>query len=128
MRPYNSGMPRRLAKPRPKQAARLVALRKAAGLSQVELGELVDVSPKTIAYWETSPTPPRSDVLPRLAEALGVRMEELLGEETTATTRRSGPIGKLQIAFEQARSLPRRQQALITQFVETLVEQHRQAG
>jgi transcriptional regulator with XRE-family HTH domain len=120
-------MPRRLAKPRPKQAARLVALRKAAGLSQAELGELVDVSPKTIAFWETSATKPRSDVLPRLASALGVRIEELLGEEPV-TTRRSGPMGKLQVAFEQARSLPRRQQALITEFVETLVEKNRRAG
>lgn len=37
-------------------------------------------------------------------------------------------MGKLQLAFEQARSLPRRQQTLITQFVETLVEQNRKAG
>ena len=39
MHPYNPGMPRHLAKPRPKQAARLVALRKAAGLSQAELAK-----------------------------------------------------------------------------------------
>ena len=109
------------------RTARLVALRKAAGLSQVELGELVDVSPKTIAYWETSATPPRSDVLPELARALGCRIEELLGQQPI-TQRRPGPMGKLQLAFEQARSLPRRQQTLITQFVETLVEQNRKAG
>ena len=67
MHPYNSGVPRHLAKPRPKQAARLVALRKAAGLSQAELAKLVRVSPKTIGFWETSAVPPRSDVLPLLA-------------------------------------------------------------
>src|SRR6185503_3765160 len=48
----------------------LVALRKAAGLSQAELAKLVRVSPKTIGFWETSPIPPRSDVLPLLARAL----------------------------------------------------------
>ena len=37
MHPYNSGVPRHLAKPRPKQAARLVALRKAAGLASISL-------------------------------------------------------------------------------------------
>jgi DNA-binding XRE family transcriptional regulator len=78
MHPYNPGMPRRLERPRPKQAARLVALRKAAGLSQAELAKLARVSPKTIGFWETSPIPPRSDVLPRLAKALGVRVEDIL--------------------------------------------------
>ncbi len=127
MHPYNSGMPRRLAKPRPKQGARLVALRKAAKLSQVELAELVEVSSKTIAFWETSATPPRSDVLPRLANALGVRIEDILGQQPIAP-RRPGPVGKLQRVFEKARSLPRRKQNLIAEFVETLVEQHRRAG
>ncbi len=76
--PTLPGIPRRLAKPPPKQAARLVQLRKAAGLSQAELAKLVRVSPKTIAFWETSHLPPRSDVLPQLAKALGVRVEDHL--------------------------------------------------
>jgi transcriptional regulator with XRE-family HTH domain len=127
MHPYNPGMPRRLGRPRPKQAARLVALRKAAGLSQAELADACGVSPKSIAYWETSPTPPRSDVLPRLAKALGVRVEELLGERPVEP-RRPGPVGKLQRVFEQAGALPRRDQDLVAKFVETLVEQHQRAG
>ncbi len=127
MHPYNPDMPRRLAKPRPKQAARLVALRKAAGLSQAELAELVDVSPKSIAYWETSATPPRSDVLPQLAKALGVSVEDILANQATKP-RRPGPVGKLQRVFEQAVTLPRREQNLVAKFVQTLVEQHRKAG
>ncbi len=127
MHPYNPGMPRRLGRPRPKQAARLVALRKAAGLSQVELADACGVSAKSIAYWETSATPPRSDVLPRLANALGVRVEEILGERPVEP-RRPGPVGKLQRVFEQAVALPRREQDLVAKFVETLVEQHQRAG
>lgn len=128
MHPYNPGMPRRLSRPRPKQAARLVALRKAAGLSQVELADAVRVSPKSIAYWETSATPPRSDVLPRLAKALGVRVEELLGERPVEP-RRPGPVGKLQRVFEQAVALPRREQELVAKFVATLIAEHqRRAG
>ena len=127
MHPYNPGMPRRLGKPRPKQAARLVALRKAAGLSQAELAKLVRVSPKTIGFWETSPIPPRSDVLPLLARALGVRVEDVLGEQPVEP-RRPGPVGKLQRVFEQALALPRRQQDLVAQFVETLLEQHKKAS
>ncbi len=127
MRPYNPGMPRHLAKPRPKQAARLVALRKAAGLSQAELAKLVRVSPKTIGFWETSHLPPRSDVLPQLAKALGVRFEDLLGDQPVEQ-RRPGPVGRLQRVFEQAVSLPRRQQDLVARFVATLVEQQQKAS
>lgn len=94
MHPYTSGMPRRLAKPRPKQAARFVALRKAAGLSQAELAKLVRVSAKTIGFWETSAVPPRSDVLPQLSIALGVRVEDILGDQPVEQ-RRPGPVGRL---------------------------------
>jgi transcriptional regulator with XRE-family HTH domain len=127
MHPYNPGMPRRLEKPRPKQAARLVALRKAAGLSQAELAKLVRVSPKTIGFWETSALPPRSDVLPLLGKALGVRVDDILGEQPVEQ-RRPGPVGKLQHVFEQALSLPRRQQDLVARFVATLIEQQRKAS
>jgi hypothetical protein len=66
-------------------------------------------------------------VLPRLAKALGVRVEELLGERPVEP-RRPGPVGKLQRVFEQAVALPRRDQDLVAKFVETLVEQHQRAG
>jgi transcriptional regulator with XRE-family HTH domain len=127
MHPYNPGMPRHLAKPRPKQAARLVALRKAAGLSQAELAKLVRISPKSIGYWETSSVPPRSDILPLLAKALGVRVEDILGDQPVEP-RRPGPVGKLQRIFEQAVALPRRQQDLVAKFVATLIEQHKKAS
>ncbi len=127
MATYNPDMPRQLAKPRPKQAAHLLALRKAAGLSQAELAELTGLSPKSIGYWETSATPPRSDVLPLLADALGVRVEDLLADRRPAARRRPGPAGKLQKVFEQAVKLPRREQDLVAKFVQTLLDQ-RKAG
>jgi transcriptional regulator with XRE-family HTH domain len=121
-------MGRPISKPRPKQAARLVALRKAAGLSQAEFAKALGVSQTTVAYWETSAKPPRSDVLPRMAVLLGVAVETLLGNGSAVTGRRPGPVGKLQRVFEEASSLPRSKQELVAQFVETLVEQHRKAG
>lgn len=124
MLPYNPGMPRRLSKPRPKQAARLVSLRKAAGLSQAELAKLVRVSPKTIGFWETSAIPPRSDVLPRLADALGVHVDDILGDKPVEH-RRPGPVGKLQRVFEEAAKLPRRQQDKIVEFLSPIVEQYK---
>ena len=63
-----------------------------------------------------------------MAAALGVRVEELLGEGPVNGVRRPGPVGRLQRIFEQANSLPRRDQELVARFVSTLVEQHRKAG
>jgi transcriptional regulator with XRE-family HTH domain len=122
-------MARPAAKPRPKQAARLAALRKAAGLSQTELAEAIDVSQQTIAYWETSPVPPRSDVLPKMAKALGVRVEDILGDGPTNAVRQPGPVGEVQRTFEEVRKLPRKQQRKVIEMVQALVDQYkRKAG
>ena len=127
-RPYTPGMGRPISKPRPSQGARLAALRKAAGLSQAELARSLGVPQSSVGFWETAAKPPRSDILPKLAKALGVRVEDLLGSTPLATPGRPGPVGKLQRALEQAAVLPRRQQLLVVEFVNTLVQQQRKTG
>lgn len=113
--------------PRPAQGARLLALRKAAGLTQIELAKALGVSNANIAFWEWSQKPPRSDVLPAMARALRVRVEDILGSEPNAAKHPS-PSGKLQSTFEKVRALPRRHQELVVRFVDTLVEQQKKAS
>lgn len=125
IRPYNSGMARPSSKPRSKQAARLAALRKAAGLSQTELAKAINVSQQTVAYWETSVVPPRSDVLPKMAKALGVRVDEILGDGPINAVRQPGPVGEVQRTFDEIRKLPRKQQRKIIEMVQALVEQYK---
>lgn len=117
-----------MTKPRPKQGARLAAFRRAAGLSQVELAEALGVTQSSVAYWETAAKPPRSEIIGKMAAALGVRVEELLGEGPVKGVRRPGPVGRMQRIFEQATTLPRRDQELVAQFVSTLLEQHKRAS
>lgn len=124
IQPYAASMSRRSTRTPPKQGAHLAALRRAAGLTQAELAEAVGVPQTNIAFWEFSDKPPRSDVLPRLAQALGVTVEVVLKPAAPPPVRRKrGPRGRLQKAFEQAASLPKRQQQLVEQFVSTLVAQ-----
>jgi transcriptional regulator with XRE-family HTH domain len=113
---------------RPPQGARLLALRNAAGLTQIELAKLLDVPQANIAFWEWSEKPPRGEVLPKMAKIFGVRVDDLLVAAERKPARRSGPVGKLQRVFEQASSLPRTKQELVVQFVATLVEQHKKAS
>jgi transcriptional regulator with XRE-family HTH domain len=123
---YTQAMGRKLSKPRPKLGAHLVALRVNAGLSQEELAQRVGVQQQTIAFWEQSDKPPRSDVLVGLAQALGVSVESILSEETVPRRSNGGPKGKIKKIFEETATLPRRQQEKIAEFVSAYVNQYRQ--
>jgi transcriptional regulator with XRE-family HTH domain len=107
---------------RPPLARRLAELRQAAGLSQSQLAEKVGVNASNIAFWELSGTPPRGEVLPKLAHALGVSVDALLGV-TPPKPKKQAAKGRLQLVFESASKLPRRQQQKIAEVVEALVAQ-----
>ncbi len=123
-RPYTPAMARKSERERPKQGARLAALRRAAGLTQTELAQLVGETQQNIAYWEQSQRPPRSDVLPKMAKVLGVKIEHIL-EGALPQTRRAGPVGKVQKIFEEVATLPRKQQERIVETVSALVAQYK---
>jgi transcriptional regulator with XRE-family HTH domain len=124
-RTYTPFVGRPLTKPRPEQGKRLRDLRVAAGLSQTELAELVGERQQNIAYWEQSHRPPRSDVLPKLAEALGVAVTDLLDAAGDVPQRRKGPVGRAQRLFAELSELPRGQQNRILEVVSALMEQYK---
>jgi transcriptional regulator with XRE-family HTH domain len=101
-------------------------LRKAAGLSQYELAEMIGESQPNIAYWELSDKPPRSDVLHKLADALAVSIPELLSVNvrTAAVSNSNRPAGKLRQLFNDVSRLPRRQQEHIVRWVSAFVRQY----
>lgn len=126
-------MPRSLTKTRPPQGAHLAALRQAAGLSQSALASLVGETQQNIAFWEQSDKPPRSDVLPGLAQVLGVRVEELLNaqEVKEETARKSSSVkaaAKVRRTFEEVSTLPRPQQQRIIGIVQDLIKAQRLNG
>ncbi|MGH9931726.1 MAG: helix-turn-helix domain-containing protein [Pyrinomonadaceae bacterium] len=125
-------MPRKSTKTRPPQGMRLAELRKAAGLSQYELARYVGISQANIAFWERSEKPPRSDVLPKMAEALGVSVEHLLIVDAEKTASRKAiksngrPAGKVREIFDRVTKLPRRQQEHIVNWVSAYVSHYEQ--
>jgi transcriptional regulator with XRE-family HTH domain len=100
-------------------------MRKAAGLTQIELAKFLDVPQANIAFWEWSDKPPRSDLLPKMAKALGVRVEDLVSAAGHAITKRKGPVGEVQRTFEEVTKLPRKQQRKVLEMVQALVEQYK---
>ncbi|MBQ5602060.1 MAG: helix-turn-helix transcriptional regulator [Clostridia bacterium] len=55
----------------------LYALRTEKGLSQVQLGDMLGVTNKAVSKWENGSAKPNTVLIPRLAEILGVTVEEL---------------------------------------------------
>ncbi len=53
-------------------------LRKAAGMTQEELAERMNVSPQAVSKWENGHCLPETAVLPRLARILGSSIDEIL--------------------------------------------------
>ena len=63
---------------------RLARLRKARGYTQTELGEILDLSQRMMTYYEREDGRPPAHLLGRMAEALGVSVDELLGLKPVA--------------------------------------------
>lgn len=64
----------------------IAVLRKANGLTQKQLAELLGVSDKTVSRWERNETAPDLSLIPVIAEIFGVTSDELLrGERKQAS-------------------------------------------
>jgi hypothetical protein len=61
---------------------------------------------------------------PRLARALGVSVEELLGEPISAAAKKRGPAPKLQQQLERISKLPKPKQRFVIQMLDTILAQH----
>lgn len=59
---------------------KLIKLRKAAGLSQEELGNRLDVARQTISKWELGETTPEMDKLVELSNLFNVSIDEMVKE------------------------------------------------
>jgi transcriptional regulator with XRE-family HTH domain len=101
---------------------RIAERRKAQDLTQAQLGELVGVTQQQIASFETGRRRMPISTLPALARALGTSIEELIGEQPKAAKR--GPTPKLQQQLEQLSRLPKAQQRLVSQLIDTVLQQH----
>jgi transcriptional regulator with XRE-family HTH domain len=100
----------------------LKELRQAAGLSIRELARQLDQDHSNIRYWERTGNLPRSNLLIPMAAALGVTVEQLLGEDKPK--RVLSPAVRMRQLFDQASKLPRGKQEKIVAILEPFIRQH----
>jgi transcriptional regulator with XRE-family HTH domain len=100
---------------------RLRRIREEKRLSQAELAQKAGFQPSAISHFESGRRSPSFDNLKRLADALAVTIDFLLGRETVPTT--AGPVAeKLFRNFEQ---MTAEDQEDLAKFAAMLAEKNR---
>jgi transcriptional regulator with XRE-family HTH domain len=102
---------------------RLVAIRKARGLTQVQLAEKARTTQRAISYYENDAGFPPAPALIALAGALQVSTDVLLGVETPKVERinEDAEARKQWKRFQMISTLPERDQKAVIRLINSLV-------
>jgi transcriptional regulator with XRE-family HTH domain len=102
---------------------RLAELRRAAGITQVQLGEAVGVSARVIAYYEGETNYPPAHLIEPLAKALKVSIEELLGVKAIKQ-QRDPQHAALWRRLRKIETLPKQDQKALLHYLDALVKKN----
>lgn len=103
---------------------RIAALRKARGLTQVQLAEAMGVAQQTLAHYEAGRLRLLAGALPTLADQLGVSVEELIGTPARRSAGKRGPAPKIQRQLERIEALPAAEQRAISRVLDSVLAAH----
>ncbi len=97
---------------------RLRAFRTAQGLTQQDLGDLVGVSKRAVCAYERNNSEPPVHVLVKIASALRVSIDELLGRKPPQTAPAKSMRRRWMRKFQEIDQLPERKQQTIMQVID----------
>lgn len=101
---------------------RMAGARKARGLTQQQLAERLGIVQQSYAQYETGRSRIQVAMLPKLAQYLGLTMDELLGLGASGRAKR-GPASKLDQQIERIRQLPKAKQQLLIAMLDAALVQ-----
>jgi len=100
---------------------RLVNLRQAKGMTQVQLAKATGMTQRAISYYEIEAEFPPAPALITLAQALDVSTDELLGVQPTTPIVRENTIDqRLWKRFQRMASLPTKDQRAVIRLINSL--------
>lgn len=108
-----------MARPKPEFPERLATLRKAKGLTQQQLAELVELHVMQIHRYEAGASQPTLDVIRRLAVALSVSADTLVFGEGTR-----GPDEDLRLQFEAVSQFDASEKKIVKALLDSLILKH----
>ena len=65
-------------------------LRREKGMTQKELGDMLNITDKAVSKWERDVACPDTQTIPKVAEILGISVEELMNAKTTSVCGHKG--------------------------------------
>lgn len=102
--------------------ARIAALRQQAGLSQAQLAAALGIPQRSLSFYEREAGDIPVRLVPPLAQALAISVEEVLGV-SQSMTRKCGPKSQLEKQLAAIAELPCAQQQQILSVVQALLAQ-----
>jgi transcriptional regulator with XRE-family HTH domain len=106
--------------------ARIAQARKAHELTQQQLASQIGIAQQTLAHYEGGRLRPPVPTLIALVQALGLSLDELLGQPATRAASKRGPASKLQQQFEAISQLPKAQQRFVSEMLDAVLAQAQQ--
>lgn len=100
---------------------RITLLRKAHGITQVQLAEVLGVSQQTVQAYEVGRRRIQVAALPVVARTLSASLEELFGEDKQAARGKRGRTPKWQQQMEAIAKLPKARQRFVSEMLETVL-------
>jgi transcriptional regulator with XRE-family HTH domain len=122
------GVPKK-KEPASEFGARLIALRKARGLTQAQLAEAIGSSQRMVSYYESTTGNLPAPVLAKIAAILDVSTDELLGispvRSKSAKEMDSPELRRLWKKFQKLQQLPVKDQRAVIRLLNSLVSARR---
>ena len=100
---------------------RMFALRKARGLTQIDLAKALGTTQRVISYYETGAPLPSASFLVAMAQTLAVTTDELLGARPAKLKQEKPQRRRLWKRFQRMESLPERDQRAVIRLINSLV-------
>ena len=118
---------------RPKQnetetfGRRMASLRTAAGYTQRSLAAELGISQRMVAYYESQSERPPAHLLPALAQAFRISVDQLLGMEPISPRKRPTNV-QLMRKLQQVEKLPPRARNAVLEHIDALLSKHSGSG
>lgn len=125
--PYASSIMPKKIQPSSAFGQRLYELRKARGLTQIDLAKALGTSQRAVSYYETVADFPPAETIVQLAKILGVHVDELLGTKRMKIEKEDPETQRLWKKFRQVLELPEKDRRAIIRMINSLVAAQRSA-
>ncbi|MFN4324208.1 MAG: helix-turn-helix domain-containing protein [Aeromonas media] len=102
--------------------SRIAHARKERGLTQQALAEALGIAQQTLGHYEVARARIAADLLPRLADALDISLDELLkGQPTVRLPGKRGPASRLEQQLDAVTRLPKAKQKIVAELLDSVI-------